>query len=252
MRQRLVAGNWKMHGSRDGVKVLVDDLTAGIDRVKSTGVAVCPPYVFLPEVGNMLRGTPIALGAQDVCQIPGEGAYTGEVSAAMLREFDCRYVIVGHSERRHVYNESDTLVIEKFVAAREKGLTPILCVGETLEQRKSNQTEKVIGDQLEALFVLEHGADELAYAVIAYEPVWAIGTGRTATPDEAQEMHAFIRGRVADYNSTIAEQLTILYGGSVKAANAADLFAMEDIDGGLIGGASLKADEFLAICAAAD
>jgi len=252
MRQRLVAGNWKMHGTRDGVKALIGELKAGIDRVKTAQVAVCPPYVFLPEVRDMLQGSAIALGAQDVCQIDGEGAYTGEVSAAMLSEFDCRYVIVGHSERRHIYDESDTLVVEKFVAARRQGLTPILCVGETLDQRESDQTEKVIGDQLEALFVLEHGADQLAHAVIAYEPVWAIGTGRTATPDQAQEVHAFIRRKVADYNPAIAEQVAILYGGSVKAGNAADLFAMADIDGGLIGGASLKADEFLAICAAAD
>ncbi len=252
MRQRLVAGNWKMHGTRDGVKALVSALKAGIDSIKNTQVAVCPPYVFLPEVRDMLQGTPIALGAQNVCQIPDEGAYTGEISAAMLGEFDCRYAIVGHSERRHVYNESDTLIIEKFVAARAGGLTPILCVGETLEQREANQTETVIGHQLESLFVLDKGVDELAHAVIAYEPVWAIGTGRTATPEQAQEVHAFIRRRVADHNPAVAEQLVILYGGSVKAANAAELFAMADIDGGLIGGASLKADEFIAICAAAD
>lgn len=252
MRQPLVAGNWKMHGSRAGVKALVEEIKAGMGQIKNTRVAVCPPFVFLSEVQQMLNGTEIALGAQDVCQFPTEGAYTGEISASMLAEQQCKYVIVGHSERRHIYNESDTLVVEKYIAAREQGLIPILCVGETLEQREANQTEAVISHQLESLFVIENGVDSLANAVIAYEPVWAIGTGKTATPDQAQEVHAFIRNKVAERNQAIADQLLVLYGGSVKGANAAELIKMPDIDGGLIGGASLKSAEFLAICAAAD
>lgn len=252
MRRRLVAGNWKMHGSRDTVKSLVSDIKAGIGDIKQTDVAVCPPFVYLSEVAALLQGTAIALGAQDVCQVDGEGAYTGEVSAAMLQECGCHYVIVGHSERRHIYNESDTLVAEKYIAAQGRGLTPILCVGETLDQREAGETHAVISEQLEALFVLEGGADSLEKAVIAYEPVWAIGTGKTATPDQAQDVHAFIRRKVAERSPAIAEGLVILYGGSVKGANAAELFAMPDIDGGLIGGASLKAGEFLQICAAGE
>ena len=252
MRRRLVAGNWKMHGTRGSIQSLVSGIKAGIGDIKRTDVAVCPPFVYLSDVGAMVEDTPIALGAQDVCQVPGEGAYTGEVSAAMLHEYRCQYVIVGHSERRHIYNEGDTLVAEKYIAAQTQGLTPILCVGETLDQREAGETRSVINDQLDALFVLEGGVDSLDRAVIAYEPVWAIGTGKTATPEQAQEVHDFIRRKVAERNPGVAERLVILYGGSVKGANAAELFAMPDIDGGLIGGASLKAGEFLEICAAAE
>jgi triosephosphate isomerase len=251
MRRRLVAGNWKMHGSRDAIQSLVCGIKGGIGGINEVNVAVCPPFVYLNEVGAMLEGTSVALGAQDVCQVPTEGAYTGEVSAAMLKECGCKYVIVGHSERRHIYNESDTLVVEKYIAAQQQALTPILCVGETLEQRETGRTQAVIDHQLDALFVLDKGVDSLARAVIAYEPVWAIGTGKTATPAQAQEVHEFIRAKVARHNPGVAAGLVILYGGSVKGSNAAELLAMPDIDGGLIGGASLKAGEFLQICAAA-
>ncbi len=252
MRRRLVAGNWKMHGTRDTIQSLVSGIKAGIADIKRADVALCPPFVYLNDVAAMLEGTSIALGAQDICQVADEGAYTGEVSAAMLRECGCHYVIVGHSERRHIYNEGDTLVAEKYIAAQTRGLTPILCVGETLDQREAGETHSVISNQLDALFVLEGGVDSLERAVIAYEPVWAIGTGKTASPEQAQDVHDFIRRKVAEHNLAIAEQLVILYGGSVKGANAAELFAMPDIDGGLIGGASLKAGEFLEICAAAE
>lgn len=251
MRRRLVVGNWKMHGTRGGVRQLVEAVKEGAGVVGATAVAVCPPFVFLDEVQALLTGSTVALGAQDLCQAAGQGAYTGEVSAAMLAEFGCTYVIVGHSERRQLYNESDTLVVEKFLAAHGQGLVPIWCVGETLDQREAGDTEAVIDRQLAALFAVERGAERLGRAVIAYEPVWAIGTGRTATPEQAQDVHAFIRGRVAGHHPGVADGLTILYGGSVKAANAAELFAMPDIDGGLVGGASLQAGEFLGICAAA-
>ena len=210
--------------------------------------AVCVPFPYLAQVQQLLRSTPVKWGAQDVHQLE-KGAYTGEVSASMLCDFACHYVIVGHSERRSLYGESSQLVAEKFAAAQKAGLTPILCIGETLAQREDGTTEKVVAEQLDAVIKLS-GVQSLPKAVLAYEPVWAIGTGKTATPQQAQAVHAFIRQRIAALDGKVAQDLLILYGGSVKAANAAELFAMTDIDGGLIGGASLDAEEFLAICRA--
>ena len=249
MRQKLVVGNWKMQGSRAGVKALIAGVKQGIAAVKTARVAVCPPAVFLHEVEALLTGSSIAWGAQNLCDEPA-GAYTGEISAGMLLEFGCRYVIVGHSERRALYGEGDALVARKYALAVKSGLIPIFCVGEQLAEREGGQTEVVVARQLDA--VLSHsGVAALQQGVVAYEPVWAIGTGKTATPEQAQQVHAFIRERVARHDATIAAGLQILYGGSVKAANAAELFGRPDIDGGLIGGASLNAEEFLAICQAA-
>ncbi len=249
MRQPLVAGNWKMHGSRAENAKLIEGLA---ERFPSTAVecAVCPPHVYLAEVGRLLRAAelPIELGAQDVSAEP-KGAFTGEVSVTMLRDMDCKYVIVGHSERRQAEGEDDHLVARKFEAARTQ-MVPILCVGERLGERREERTLAVIARQLDA--VLERcGAIGFGGAVIAYEPRWAIGTGMTASPEQAQEVHAFIRGHLGQQNAKIADEVRILYGGSVNAGNAAQLFAMPDVDGGLIGGASLKAEEFLAILAAA-
>jgi triosephosphate isomerase len=231
MRARLVAGNWKMHGSLAANAALLDALVAaGVECV------VCVPFPYLGQAAERLRGTQIAWGAQNLSE-HASGAHTGEVSAAMLGEFGCRYVLVGHSERRQLYGESDGTVAAKFAAARDGGITPILCVGETLPEREAGRTQEVVARQLDA--VLTKGA--LGDAVLAYEPVWAIGTGRTAAPRQAQEVHAFLRQRV---NAATR----ILYGGSVKADNAAAIFAQADVDGGLIGGASLQAQEFIAIC----
>ncbi len=249
MRRPFVAGNWKMNGTRDGAKRLAAGVAEGVSTLDGVDVAVCPPYVFIPEVAQVLDGTVVALGAQDVAK-EQQGAYTGEVSGGMLKEFACRYVIVGHSERREYYCEDDALVAEKFASAQRDGLVPILCVGEKLEDREAGRTEDVVRDQLEA--VLErNGISAFANAVIAYEPVWAIGTGRTATPEQAQEVHRFIRELLSAADAGVAAGVRILYGGSVKAANAAELFAMPDIDGGLIGGASLDVAEFTAICRSA-
>ncbi|MGQ0592182.1 MAG: triose-phosphate isomerase [Gammaproteobacteria bacterium] len=246
MRPRLVAGNWKMNGTRAEILPLVRSLKDGLNPEPRAEVAVCPPFVYLPLVGELLEGTAIALGAQDLCE-EAAGAYTGEVSGSMLRDYHCRYAIVGHSERRHAYREDDGQVARKFVRAQDSGLIPILCLGETLAEREAGNTRAVVERQLRA--ILEpSGAGAMRAAVIAYEPVWAIGTGRNASPAEAQEVHAFLRGRIAEQDREIAASLRILYGGSVKGANAAALFAMPDIDGGLIGGASLSAEEFLAIC----
>ena len=239
MRARLVAGNWKMHGSRAANKALLDEVLKGISGLTGVEVAVCAPFPYLNEISDRLTGTPLAWGAQNVSE-HAQGAYTGEVSAAMLKEFACRYVLVGHSERRQLYGESDAQVAAKFAAARAAGLTPILCVGETLAERDAGNTEQVVGRQLQAVLNLE-GKDFPVKAVIAYEPVWAIGTGRTATPEQAQAVHGFLRKKV------LAET-RIIYGGSVKASNAAAIFAQPDVDGGLIGGASLVAEEFVAIC----
>ncbi len=247
MRRKLVAGNWKMHGTLADNEVLLTALLAGMGGVRAD-VAVCVPFPYLAQVQASLTGTPVAWGAQNMSE-HAKGAYTGEVSAAMLNDFGCRYVIVGHSERRALYGESDAVVAEKYAAAQAAGLLPILCVGESLNEREECLTEQVVGRQLDAVLA-RSGVGSLAKAVIAYEPVWAIGTGVTATPDQAQAVHAFLRGKVRALDATIAAGLVIQYGGSVKAANAAELFAQPDIDGGLIGGASLSADEFLAICRA--
>jgi len=253
MRARLVAGNWKMHGSRQANAGLLDALRAGFGprgaQPADDACAVCVPYPYLEQVAARLAGSAIAWGAQNVSEHPS-GAFTGEVSAAMLAEFGCRYAIVGHSERRQLFGETDAQVAQKFAAAQAGGLTPILCVGETLEAREAGRTEAVVDAQLEAVLA-SSGAAAFARAVIAYEPVWAIGTGKTASAEQAQAVHAFLRGRLARQDAAVAQAVRILYGGSVKAANAAAIFAMPDVDGGLIGGASLVADEFLAIVAAA-
>lgn len=250
MRRPVVVGNWKMHGSRAENARLVEALIAQYPAEPGGDCVICPPFVYVHEVGRMLRDTPIGLGAQDVCA-EGMGAFTGEVSAAMLRDIGCEYVIVGHSERRLLYRESDQLVARKFAAAcHSKSLIPILCVGEQLAERDSGRTHEVVARQLETVLEL-CGPQSLEQGLVAYEPVWAIGTGRNATPEQAQEVHAFIRQRIAARDARIAAATRILYGGSVKAGNAAELFAMPDVDGGLIGGASLKADEFLSILAAA-
>jgi triosephosphate isomerase len=250
MRQPLVAGNWKMNGSTSSIKALVDGIKAGIDAVTTAEMAVCPPFVYIPQVAAMLAGSPISYGAQDVNDQEA-GAYTGEVAPNMLTDIGCKYAIVGHSERRSIYGESDEFTASKFAAARKAGLVPILCVGETLEEREQGITEQVVARQLDAVIGLD-GIEALGGAVIAYEPVWAIGTGKTATPEQAQQVHAFIRGKLAGLNVGVADKVQILYGGSMNPGNAGELLAMPDIDGGLIGGASLKPDDFLAIGKAAN
>ena len=247
MRQRLVAGNWKMNGSRDSAVKLADAVLQGPDRAGAE-VLLCPPFVYLADVARMLKGSGVGLGAQDLCA-EDNGAFTGEVSGAMLKDFDCRYVIVGHSERRALFGETDAVVARKFMAAQKAGLTPILCVGETLSERESGTTSAVVSRQLKAVLDAA-GIGAFEKAVVAYEPVWAIGTGRTAKSDQAQEVHALIRGLLATEDAKIAAATRLLDGGSVKASNAAELFRMPDIDGGLVGGASLDATEFLAICTA--
>ncbi|MDQ2069127.1 triose-phosphate isomerase [Natronospira bacteriovora] len=249
MRQPFVAGNWKMNGSRESAGRLLEDLVRNLSP-GNREVAVCPPFVYLADAMRVLKGSEIALGAQNVSE-EESGAFTGEVSATMLQDFDCAYVIVGHSERRALYGETDEVVARKFMAAVRTGLRPILCVGETLEQREEGITDKIIGEQLDAILGVA-GVHAFKEAVVAYEPVWAIGTGQTASPDQAQAVHAMIRSRVAAADDTIAAGLRIVYGGSVKATNASELFAMEDIDGGLIGGASLDAESFLSICQSAE
>jgi len=246
MRKKLVAGNWKMHGSLAENAALLAALKPALAGIEAV---VCVPFPYLAQAQAVLGGSSIAWGAQNLSE-QTKGAFTGEVSASMLLDFGCRYVIVGHSERRSLYGESDELVASKYVAAQAAGLTPILCVGESLDERESGVTEAVVGRQLDAVIKLA-GVASLAMAVVAYEPVWAIGTGKTASPEQAQAVHAFIRGKIATLDAGVAAQLVIQYGGSVKAANAAELMAKPDIDGGLIGGASLVADEFVAICRAA-
>ena len=250
MRRSLVAGNWKMHGSRAENASLVRSLLDQARADATTEVMLCPPFVYLHEVGRLLKDSDVALGAQSLCA-EAMGAFTGEVSGTMLKDVGCSYVLVGHSERRQIYAEGDALVARKFVSAQSQRLVPVLCVGETLEEREGERTAQVVARQLDAVLAV-CGVGAFRSAVIAYEPVWAIGTGRNASPDQAQEVHAMIRGKVAALDATIGASVRILYGGSVKASNARELFAMPDIDGGLVGGASLKADEFARICAAAD
>jgi triosephosphate isomerase len=248
-RKNLVVANWKMHGRTAEVKQLLNAIKEGIaasNAAKENKVVVCPPSLFLAQAQQELEGSDIALGAQNA--YPQEaGAFTGEIAFAMLAEFACSYVIIGHSERREIFAESDQFVAEKFIEAQKQGLTPILCVGETQEQREKGLTESVVLGQLQAV-IDEAGITAIKQAVIAYEPIWAIGTGLTASPEQAQEVHAAIRSFLAELDQDVAENISILYGGSVKADNAEALFAQTDIDGGLIGGASLKADEFLTIC----
>jgi triosephosphate isomerase len=250
MRQPLVAGNWKMNGSLGGSRDLLAGVVAGSGAIERCAIAVCPPFPYLAMAAEALRGSKVALGAQDL-SIHEPGAYTGEVAGSMLTDFGCTYVIVGHSERRQYHGEDDLLVARKYARAVDCGLTPILCVGETLEQRERGATEGVVADHVDGVINLS-GVDAFRHGVIAYEPVWAIGTGVTATPAQAQEVHAFIRARIAAKSREVAGGLRILYGGSMKPGNAAELMAQADIDGGLIGGASLNADEFLAIARAAD
>lgn len=247
MRKTLVAGNWKLNGSTESIQELLKGVLAGMSEAK-TDVAVCAPYIYIPLVQETLSGTDIAYGSQSISENES-GAFTGEISGSMLNDFNCQYAIVGHSERRSIFGEKDEDTAAKFAAARKSGLTPILCVGELLEEREQGITEEVVSRQLDAVISLE-GVEALADAVIAYEPVWAIGTGKTASPQQAQDVHAYIRGKIAKLNASVAEKVQILYGGSVNGGNANELFAMSDIDGGLIGGASLKAEDFLAICKA--
>jgi len=248
-RKPLIAGNWKMNGSRASARSLLDGVLQGVQSVKAAEVAVCPPFVYLADVEAMLQGSPVAWGAQNLS--PEEsGAFTGEIAGSMLNDFNCKYVIVGHSERRTLYGEDDALVAKKYAVALEAGLIPILCIGETLEEREKGITEDVCARQLKAV-IDEVGIAKLGEGVIAYEPVWAIGTGKTATPEQAQDVHAFIRSQLATEDQGVADKVRIQYGGSMNAGNAKELLAMADIDGGLIGGASLKAEDFLAICTAA-
>ncbi len=248
MRRKLVAGNWKMNGSADSIRQLLDGIKAGAAEVAAVDLAVFPPFVYLGLVEQQLSGSSIAWGTQNLSE-HASGAYTGEVAGPMLQDFHCAYVIVGHSERRTLYGETDEVVARKFAAARKLGIKPILCVGETLDEREQGVTEAVVGLQLKAVLDLE-GIAAFNDAVIAYEPVWAIGTGRTATPQQAQDVHAFIRAELAKLDPAVAAKTAILYGGSMKPSNAGELMAMSDIDGGLIGGASLNAQEFLAIAKA--
>ncbi len=248
MRKKFVAGNWKMHGSQTMAHALVADIVA--DKPASIDVAVFPPFPYIASLALQFGETGLGIGGQDVSEHAGQGAYTGEVSAAMLADVGAGWALVGHSERRQHHAESNELVARKFAAALAGGLTPILCIGESLAQREAGQTEAVIGGQLQAVLALS-GIANFDTAVIAYEPCWAIGSGRTATPEQAQQAHAFIRSQLEKEDVMIARLTRLLYGGSVKAANAVELFAQADVDGGLIGGASLTASDFLGICAAA-
>lgn len=249
MRRPLVAGNWKMNGTRASVAKLIEEFRQQLIP-ESVEVAVFPSSLHISQVVQGLAGSAISVGGQDCSTEVGQGARTGEVSACQLRDAACEWVLVGHSERRLTLGESDSMVCQKFKAVLAAGMRPVLCLGETLEQRESGSTLDVVGRQL-ASVVADAGVEAFANAVLAYEPVWAIGTGLTATPQQAQEVHAAIRAQLASENARIAQGVRILYGGSVKADNAAELFAMEDIDGGLVGGASLNANDFGAICRAA-
>ncbi|MEB5932223.1 triose-phosphate isomerase [Pseudomonas mosselii] len=249
MRRPMVAGNWKMHGTRASVV----ELTQGLGKLSlpsGVEVAVFPPSLFINQVIDGLEGKGINVGAQNSAVQSEQGALTGEVAPSQLAEVGCKYVLIGHSERRQIIGESDEVLNQKFAAAQKSGLTPVLCIGETLAEREAGETLEVVGRQLSSVIDM-FGIKAFANAVIAYEPVWAIGTGLTASPQQAQDVHAAIRKQLAAKDAEVAENVQLLYGGSVKAANAAELFGMPDIDGGLIGGASLNADEFGAICRAA-
>lgn len=244
MRQSLVVGNWKMNGTLVSSQALAKGIIAGLGS-NAADIAVCAPYVYIPGIAEITKNTRLGLGSQNIADKPS-GAYTGEVSAAMLKEFGCSYALVGHSERRSYYGDTDASVAARFVQAQTQGITPVLCVGETLDERENNQTFAVIDVQLNAVIDLA-GIASFSSAVIAYEPVWAIGTGKTATDEQAQEVHKYIRDFIAAKNQAIADKIQILYGGSAKPENAKGLFSMPDIDGGLIGGASLDAESFLKI-----
>lgn len=249
MREFLVAGNWKMNGSIAASEELISGIVAGVPEGSGFKMLVCPPFPYLAAVASQVAGSAVALGAQNVSEHES-GAFTGETAPSMLQDVGCEYVIVGHSERRAIYGETSEQVAAKFMAAQAAGIIPILCVGETLEERQAGTTEKIVDEQLDAVLDAA-GAGAFATAVIAYEPVWAIGTGLTATPEQAQDVHKHIRARLAAQDADLAEKVQILYGGSMKGENAPGLLSMPDIDGGLIGGASLKASDFLAIAAAA-
>jgi len=249
MRSKVVVGNWKLNGSQDSNEALLKALLREIPRDNPVACAVCVPGPYLAQARALLEGSGIAWGGQDLSR-HDHGAYTGEVSGAMLVDLGCRYVIVGHSERRTLFGETDAIAAEKYVAARNAGLTPIYCVGETLEERERGQMQAVLARQVDALLA-RYGAAGLDRGLVAYEPVWAIGTGKTATAAQADEAQAFIRARIGAKDAGVAERLPILYGGSVKAANAKELFAMPNVDGGLVGGASLVAEEFVGIWRAA-
>ncbi len=244
MRQSLVMGNWKMNGSRSEGVALANAISAGLKQ-GDEGIAVCVPYVYFSDILSVIENTPLALGAQNVAD-QESGAYTGEISAAMLKECGCSYALVGHSERRSYYGDTNESVATRFVQAQKEGVIPVLCIGETLEERESDKTFDVIDKQLNAVIDMA-GIDALGKSVIAYEPVWAIGTGKTASDEQAQEVHKYIREQIAKKSQEIANNVQILYGGSVKPNNAKAIFAMPDIDGGLIGGASLDAESFLTI-----
>lgn len=249
MRKPLIAGNWKMHGSKSQATLLIDGIKQGVAAYPDTDVLVLPTFVHLNLANDLLANSPVLLGAQNL-YLGAQGAFTGEVSGPMLTDLGCKYVLVGHSERRSLFHEGLPLIAQKFKAAIDVNLIPILCIGETQAQREKGETNKVIQEQLESVIAFA-GIESFKKAVIAYEPVWAIGTGLTATPEQAQEVHAFIRKLIMQNNVDIAKTICILYGGSMKAENAPSLLAMPDIDGGLIGGASLEAKSFLAICKAA-
>ncbi len=250
MRRPLVAGNWKLNGSLSSISELISGIRERQEQVKNAELAVCPPFVYLSYVQSLLQGSDISLGAQD-CSDQESGAYTGEVAAEMIKEFGCTYNIIGHSERRHIYGDSNETVATKFAHVIKNELTPILCVGETLQDREEGHTEVVIAKQINAVLDL-FGVKAFAKAIIAYEPVWAIGTGKTATPEQAQEVHEEIRLIIGAQNKDIAANIRILYGGSMKPENAKQLLDQPDIDGGLIGGAALKAEDFIGIAKAAN
>lgn len=247
LRKPIVAGNWKMNGTKNSINQLINSIKSQLPKINSNAeMIVFPPFVFLDQVSHLLNETSIQWGGQNLAS-EIQGAFTGEISAQMLQEFGCHSVLVGHSERRQLYGESNELVAKKVKLASQSGLKPILCVGETLEQREAGQTQTVVAKQLNTVLDEMDGADAISNVILAYEPVWAIGTGLTATPEQAQEVHAYLREQVTIRDRNLASSMRILYGGSVKASNAAALFAMEDIDGGLIGGASLDAEEFINI-----
>ena len=247
MRKTIVAGNWKMNASKDSVESLVTDILSGASDV-SAEIIVCAPFPYLSQVEVLIEGSNLMLGAQNL-NVNASGAFTGEVSAEMIKDFGANHVIVGHSERRSLYGETSEIVAEKTKAAIDSGLTPILCLGESLDQRESGKTESVVSEQLNKVIKMV-GIEAFNNIIVAYEPVWAIGTGMTATPEQAQAVHKFIRDLLASSDQNIADKTAILYGGSMNAGNAVELISCADIDGGLIGGAALKAEDFLQICKA--
>ena len=250
MRRKLEVGNWKMHGSIAANETLLEGVKAGVRDLQNADYVVCVPYPYVGQAQTLLRGTNIAWGAQNLCSTK-DGALTGAVSPTMLADFGCTHVIIGHSERRQLFNESDDTAAARFLAAQEAGLTPIFCMGESAEERESDWTDYIVGRQLDSL-IRRYGPHVLDRAVLAYEPLWAVGSDHPATPEQAQEVHEFIRKRIARCDAGVAARVRILYGGSVNSSNARELFAMPDIDGGLIGRASLKAEDFVGICKAAN